>query len=252
MMKFFYQLISPKFFYRYSEIALPWITAACLACLGYGLIAGLLFAPTDYQQGDGFRIIYVHVPSAFLSLSVYMVMASCAAIGLIWRVKLYFWLAKAAAPIGASFTFLALVTGAIWGKPMWGTWWVWDARLTSELVLLFLYLGFMSLNASIENPDRANKASGLLAIIGVINIPIIHFSVQWWNTLHQGATLSKFAKPSIHPDMLWPLLAMIAGFFLYFVAVLLLKTKTQIIDEEKKSAWLAKLTSNKTKLATEN
>lgn len=238
MWQWLYRWASPKYFYQFSNTLIPWFSVLTLICLSYGIVAGLLFAPADYQQGDGFRIIYVHVPSAFLSMNIYVVMALSAACAMIWRIKLYFWFAKACAPIGACFTFLALVTGAIWGKPMWGTWWIWDARLTSELVLLFLYLGVMLLQNAIDDKERGYHASGLLAIVGLINIPIIHFSVEWWNTLHQGATLSKFAKPSIHPDMLWPLLAMIAGFFFYFLMLAFMKTRSQIIEDQQKKAWL--------------
>ncbi len=232
---------SPKHFYRLSGQILPWVVAFFVLFFSYGLIAGLAFAPPDYQQGDSFRIIYFHVPSAFFSLSIYVTMATAAAIGLIWRIKVADMVASSCAPIGASFTFLALVTGAIWGKPTWGTWWVWDARLTSELILLFLYLGYMALQGAIEDKVKAAKASALLALVGVVNIPIIHFSVTWWNTLHQGATLSKFEKPSMDPSMLWPLLAMIVAFGLFFVLVLLLRTRCEVLDRERHTNWVQEL-----------
>jgi heme exporter protein C len=171
-------------------------------------------------------------------MQVYATMAVAAAIGLIWRIKLAHAVAAASAPIGASFTFLALVTGAIWGKPMWGTWWVWDARLTSELILLFLYAGVMALRSSIDDRERADRAAGVLAIVGVVNLPIIHYSVYWWNTLHQPATLTKIGKPSMSGDMLWPLLAMLLGFTLYYGAVLLIRLRGEILRRERDAAWL--------------
>ncbi len=175
----------------------PWFGWAAAILITAGTLGGLYLAPPDYQQGEGFRIIYVHVPSASMSMFVYVNMAIAAAAGLIWRIKLAHAVAAAAAPIGASFTFLALATGSIWAKPMWGTWWVWDARLTSELVLLFLYFGYMALRAAIDDDNRADRASALLAIIGLVNIPIIKYSVEWWNTLHQPATISKMGKPAM-------------------------------------------------------
>jgi heme exporter protein C len=165
-------------------------------------------------------------------------MAIAAAIGLIWRMKLAHAVAAASAPVGASFTFLALATGAIWGKPMWGTWWVWDARLTSELILLFLYAGVMALRASIDERDRADRAAAVLALVGVVNLPIIHYSVYWWNTLHQPATLTKIGKPSMAGDMLWPLLLMLLGFTLYYGAVLLVRLRAEILRRERDATWL--------------
>ncbi|KPK53212.1 MAG: heme ABC transporter permease, partial [Gammaproteobacteria bacterium SG8_31] len=199
---------------------------------------GLYLAPADYQQLDGFRIIYVHVPSASLSLFVYVNMAIAAAVGLVWRIKLAHAVAAACAPIGASFTFLALATGSIWAKPMWGTWWVWDARLTSELVLLFLYFGYMALRAAIDDENRADRASALLAIIGVVNIPIIKYSVEWWNTLHQPATISKLGKPSMDFDMLVWLLVMLAGFICFFAAVLLTRVRAEVLVRSRGQKWL--------------
>jgi heme exporter protein C len=194
-------------------------------------------APADYQQGDAFRIIYVHVPSAYLSMMIYVTMATASAIGLVWRIKLAHAVAASAAPIGASFTFLALVTGAVWGQPMWGTWWVWDARLTSELILLFLYFGYMMLRASFDDVARADRASAVLAVVGVVNIPIIHYSVIWWATLHQGPTISKLDNPSITSDMLWPLLAMILGFTLFFLAVMTQRVQGEVLDREHHARW---------------
>ncbi len=235
------KLLSPKTFYLTSSQFLPWITMAFVLCFSYGLIAGLFIAPADYQQGDGFRIIYVHVPSAFTAMAVYLVMACCALITLVWRVKIAAICMSCSAPIGASFTFLALVTGSIWGKPMWGTWWIWDARLTSVLILFFLYLGFIALQSIIVEQQNRERASAVLALVGVINLPIIHYSVIWWNTLHQGPTISKFAAPSIAPSMLHPLLAMIAAFFLFYFLILFLRMRSQVLLREIKSQWVREL-----------
>jgi len=203
-----------------------------------GLYGGLVLAPADYQQGDAFRIIYVHAPSAWMSLMVYVTMAVSAAIGLVWRMKLAHAVAASCAPIGASFTFAALATGALWGQPMWGTWWVWDARLTSELILLFLYLGYIALRSAIDDPQRADRASAVLAIVGVINVPVIHYSVVWWNTLHQAPSVTKMAAPSISPAMLVPLLMMILGFTLCFVAMLLVRVRGEVLRRERNAEWI--------------
>lgn len=240
-LKFIYQLASPRYFYEIAGKCIFWFALVSSICLLYGFIGGLLFAPPDYQQGDGFRIIYVHVPSAVLSLTVYMIMAMSACIYFIWRIKLADIVAQESAPIGAMFAFLALITGSFWGKPMWGTWWVWDARLTSELILLFLYFGYMALRASISELQAAAKASGILLFVGVIDIPIIHYSVDWWNTLHQGATVLKFSKPSIVPSMLYPLLAMLIGFFCYFIVVLLMRARVEVLSRENESTWVRTL-----------
>src|SRR6187549_542975 len=207
----FHKLASPPHAYRIAGRLLPWFAWPAGLLIAAGLYGGLVLAPPDYQQGDAFRIVYVHAPSAWLSMLVYGTMAVAAAIGLVWRIKLAHAVAAAAAPVGASFTFLALATGSIWGKPMWGTWWVWDARLTSELILLFLYFGYMAFRASFDDTQRADRASAILAIVGVINVPIIHYSVEWWTTLHQPASVTKFAKPSIALPMLVPLFIMLVG-----------------------------------------
>lgn len=238
MWKFIHKLGSPPHFYRISTRLTPWFGWAALILITAGTIGGLFIAPADYQQLDGFRIIYFHVPSASLSLFVYVNMALAAAVGLIWRIKLAHAVAAACAPIGASFTFLALATGSIWAKPMWGTWWVWDARLTSELVLLFLYFGYMALRAAIDDENRADRASGLLAVIGVINVPIIKYSVEWWNTLHQPATISKLGKPSMEFDMLVWLLLMIFGFMCFFVATVLVRARAEVISRSRDQKWL--------------
>ena len=241
---FFHKYASPKIFYGFAGKLIPWFAVATSILLGVGLYQGLFVAPPDYQQGESVRIMYVHVPAAWLSMFVYMVMASAAAIGLIWNMRLAEMAATAAAPIGASFTLLALVTGSLWGKPMWGTWWAWDARLTSELLLFFLYLGFMALQAAIDDPRRAARAGALLALVGVVNIPVIHFSVQWWNTLHQPASLStinKIGAPAIHPSLLIPLLIMTLAFTLFFVTVLLMHMRAEILHRERYTGWVTEL-----------
>ena len=222
------RLLSPKYFYTWSGKLVPWLSIFTLMLFSYGLYGGLYAAPPDYQQGDAFRIIYIHVPSAFLSLMIYVAMAISAAIAWIWRIKLADWLAAESAVLGASLTALALITGAIWGKPTWGTWWIWDARLTSELMLFFLYCGYIALRNVIPDTEAAVKASSILLFVGVINIPIIHFSVYWWHTLHQGSTLSLFGPSKISPVMLHPLLAMIAAFILYSLMVVFIRVRKVI------------------------
>jgi heme exporter protein C len=238
MWTWFYRLASPPYVYRVAARCTPWLLAgACIAML-YGLCDGLAFAPPDYQQGEAFRIIYVHVPAAVLSLFAYTLMATAGAIALIWRIKVGHAVAAAAAPVGASFTLLALITGSLWGKPMWGTYWAWDPRLTSELILLFLYFGVMSLRVAFEDPARGDRAAALLAIVGVVNVPIIHYSVQWWNSLHQGATIIQFGKPKIAGSMLWPLLAMLLGFMLFFGAVLCMRLRAEVLLRERQASWV--------------
>jgi heme exporter protein C len=238
MWEFIHKFGSPPHFWRLSGAMIPWFGWIALVLIGVGTVGGLWVAPPDYQQLDAFRIIYFHVPSAWLSQFGYIVMASAAAVGLVWRIKLAHAVAAACAPIGASFTAVALATGSIWGKPMWGTWWVWDARLTSTLVLLFLYFGYMALRAAIDDENRADRASALLAIIGVINIPIIKYSVEWWNTLHQPATISRLGKPAMDPSMLVPLLIMALGFTFFFFAVLMVRTRGEILSRERNKRWL--------------
>lgn len=238
---FIYQLASPQYFYQFANRIIPYLSIIATLLFLIGLIGGLILAPADYQQGDGFRIIYIHVPSAFLSMTVYVFMAITAAIGLIWRIKLADIMVSASAPLGAWFTVLALCTGSIWGKPMWGTWWVWDARLTSELILLFLYMGFIALQSAIPDRIKAAQAGAIILLVGVVNIPIIHYSVVWWNTLHQGASLSLLSKPTIAPSMLYPLIAMIFAFSFYYVTVLLIRMQSEILMREKKSSWVKDL-----------
>jgi heme exporter protein C len=202
------------------------------------LYGGLVLAPEDYQQKDAFRMVYVHAPAAWLSMMVYTTMAVAAGVGLIWRMKVAHAAAAACAPVGAWFTVAALGTGMLWGKPMWGTYWVWDPRLTAELVLLFLYFGYMGLRAGIEDPNKADKASAVLAVVGVINIPIIKYSVEWWNSLHQTPTVMKMGKPSMDGAMLWPLLLMLLAFALYFAAVLLIRLRAELLRRERNASWI--------------
>ncbi len=236
-----YTYAAPKNFYALAGRLIPWLAMATAVLIAAGLYLGLFVAPADYQQGESYRIMFIHVPSAWMSMFVYVVMAGAGAAGLAWRTKLAEVLASASAPIGASFTLVTLVTGSLWGKPMWGTWWAWDARLTSELILLFLYIGFMALEASIDEPRRAARAAAVLALVGVVNIPIIHYSVEWWNTLHQPASVSKIGAPSIHPSMLAPLLLMALGFKLYFLTVALMRMRYKILEREKHTQWVAQV-----------
>lgn len=232
---------SPKTFYPLAGRLIPWFAAATALLLIAGLYQGLFVAPPDYQQGESVRIMFIHVPAAWMSMFVYVVMAVAGAIGLVWNVKLAEVFARSCAPIGASFTLLALATGSLWGKPMWGTWWAWDARITSELILLFLYLGFMALQASIDDPKRAARAAAILALVGVVNIPIIHFSVEWWNTLHQPASVTRLGRPTIHLSLLIPLLLMAVAFKTYFITVVLLRMRNEILERERHTTWVAKL-----------
>jgi len=227
--------------YQLCQALLPWFAYSALLSFSGGLLWGLAFAPADYQQGDSFRIIYIHVPSAILSMGAYSAMAIAAFIGLVWQVRTAFMAMMALAPIGATITFIALFTGSAWGKPMWGTWWVWDARLTSELILLFLYLGVIFLYKAFDDKRQAGKAAGVMALVGVVNLPVIHYSVQWWNTLHQGATITKFGKPSIAPEMLWPLLLSLLGLALVMGAIFLLRLQNEIIRREIHRPWVVAL-----------
>ncbi len=219
---------NPARFTRLAGRIQPWAGALTAVLLLVGLYLALVVAPADYQQGDTVRIMFVHVPSAWMALFCYSFMAVASAVALIWKHPLADLSAKATAPIGAGFTFLALVTGSLWGKPMWGTWWVWDARLTSVLILLFLYLGYMALWQAIEDSQKAAKAAAVLALVGAVNVPIIKFSVDWWNTLHQPASVLRMDGPAIHPSMLWPLLIMALAFKVYFVTLLLARIRMEL------------------------
>jgi heme exporter protein C len=237
--RWFHMLGSPPYVYRIAEVCRPWVGWAALLLIVGGVVGGLILAPADYQQGDSFRIIYIHVPSAYLGTRLYVLMAVAAAIGFIWRIKLAHAVAASVAPLGAAFVITAMATGAIWGKPMWGTYWQWgDARLVSWLVQLFLYLGYMALHASFDDRDKADRVSAILAVVGIVNVPIIYYSVEWWTTLHQGPTLMKFDRPSITVDMLIPLLMMIAGFALCFAWMLLNRLQGEIVERERDARWL--------------
>lgn len=232
---------SPASFYSLAGKMIPVFVVASVILLVAGLYVGFFVAPTDFQQGEAYRIIFIHVPAAWMSMFLYVVMAFWAGIGLAFNTRLSSMFATAIAPTGAMFTFIALWTGALWGKPMWGTWWVWDARLTSELILLFLYIGFMSLQAAIDDPRRADKAGAIIALVGVVNIPIIYFSVQWWNTLHQGASVSVNQAPSMATTMLMGMLIMVLASWMYSIAVILKRTRVIILERESHTAWVAEL-----------
>ena len=241
MWLFFHRLASPKHFYGIASALVPWLGGVTVLLFLAGLYLGLIAAPADYQQGESYRIMFIHVPSAWMSMFVYVFMALLSGIHLIWNIKLADVMAASSAALGASFTFLALATGSLWGKPMWGAWWVWDARLTSELILLFLYLGYMALVSAIEDKRAAGRAGGVLILVGVVNIPIIHYSVEWWNTLHQGPTVTKLDKPSIHFSMLLPLLVMALAFQFYYFTVVLMRARSELLDRERRSAWVQEL-----------
>lgn len=221
-----HRLSQPDQFLRFSNTLSPWLSGATAVLIGAGVFLALFFSPPDFRQSESVRIMYVHVPAAWMSLFCYTWMAAMSAAGLVWRTPMAHLAAEAAAPIGACFTFLALVTGSLWGKPMWGAWWVWDARLTSELILLFLYFGFIALSTAFDDPLRGSRAAAMLAVVGVVMVPIIKFSVDWWSTLHQPASVFKMSGPSIHPAMLAPLLLMAAGYTAYFGYVVLVRMRT--------------------------
>jgi len=234
-----FKYASPPAFYPLAGKLAPWFLGVAAILGAIGLYIGLLAAPTDFQQGDSYRIIFIHVPAAWMSMLIYVVMAFWAGIGLAFNTRLSSMMAHALAPTGALMTFIALWTGALWGKPTWGTWWVWDARLTSELILLFLYIGYMSLAAAIDEPRKADKASAVLALVGVVNVPIIYFSVQWWNTLHQGASVSITRSPSMAAIMLWGMLIMVFAFWSYCIGAALLRVRHIILERERNAAWIS-------------
>lgn len=234
----FHKLGSPPTFYRFAGKVWPWAMALALLAGAIGLYGGLVLAPPDYQQGDAYRIIFIHVPSAWMSMFVYAVMGVAGFVALVWRMKLAEVVAMESAPIGAAFTAITLATGSLWGKPMWGTWWTWDARLTSELVLLFLYLGVIGLYHAFEDRRQGARAASFLAIVGVINVPIVHYSVVWWNTLHQGSTVNLFGHSKMSPDMLWPLLVVTLATKAYYVASLCRRARTDLLDLESGKDWV--------------
>tara|TARA_Y100000590_G_scaffold468674_2_gene652502 strand:- start:12878 stop:13597 length:720 start_codon:yes stop_codon:yes gene_type:complete len=226
---------NPSRFLKMTEKLLPWLVRLTILFFIVGIYFGLFYSPADYQQGDTVRIMYVHVPAAWMALACYVFIATMGALSLVYKHPLAGLAAKSAAPIGASFTIIVIITGSLWGKPIWGAWWVWDARLSSVLVLFFLYLGHIALSYSFENPSRGNKASAILALVGLVNIPIIKFSVDWWNTLHQPASITRFDAPAIDPSMLIPLIIMALAFFLYFITVLLVRIKSELTSQKIKS-----------------
>ncbi len=229
---------SPQTFFPLAGKLVPWFGALALVACAAGLYIGFFRAPTDAQQGEAYRIIFIHVPAAWMSMFLYLVMAFWAGLGLGFNTRLSGMMASAIAPTGALFTFLALWTGSFWGKPTWGTWWVWDARLTSELILLFLYFGFIALQAAIDDPRRADKAGAVLALVGVVNIPIIYFSVKWWNTLHQGASVSLTKAPTMAATMLTGMVVMAFGFWFYSIAAVLMRARSIMLERERASEWV--------------
>jgi heme exporter protein C len=239
-----FRFSSPATFYPLAGRMIPWFTVVALLLTAIGLYMSFFVAPTDYKQGEGYRIIFVHVPAAWMSMFIYVVMAGWSAIGLIFNTRLSAMMANALAPTGAIFAFLALWTGAFWGKPMWGTWWVWDARLTSELILLFLYMGFIALQGSIDDKRRADKAGAILLLVGVVNIPIIYFSVKWWNTLHQGASISMKGS-SMGSTMLITMLIMTFAFWAYSIAIALYRVRCVILERERNTTWVQELMGKK-------
>lgn len=238
-----HKLGSPRWFYEISGKWLPWLAAITTVLLTTGLVWGLLFAPPDFRQGNSFRIVYIHAPIAAVAMAGYVVMASAGAISLIWRMKVAEVAMKCAAPIGAALTFVALVTGSIWGKPTWGTWWVWDARITSVVVLFFLYMGVLTLYEAFENKQAAAKACAVLSIVGVVNIPIIYWSVEWWFSLHQPATLKLTGKSTMASEMLYPLLIMIVGVYFFYALALVLAMRSEVLQRERNTQWVRELIS---------
>jgi heme exporter protein C len=233
-----YYYAAPQTFFQLAGKCIPWLLFFAAVMFVLGSYIGFVLAPTDFQQGDAYRIIYLHVPAAWMSMLIYVVMAGWAGLGWAFNTRLSSMMATALAPTGAMFTFLALWTGALWGKPTWGAWWVWDARLTSELILLFLYIGFMALQSAMDDSRRADKAGAVLALVGVINIPIIYFSVQWWNTLHQGASISMTAAPSMARIMVIGLLVMTAACWSYAIAAAWMRVRCIILEREKNADWV--------------
>ncbi len=239
--QWFHRLGSPRWFYEKTTGWLPWIAMVTFSLMIVGMVWGLAFAPLDAKQGNSYRIIYLHMPVAVLSMAGYYAMAIAGAVGLIWRMKMAFIVMVAAAPVGAVMTFLALVTGSIWGKPTWGTWWIWDARLTSVLVLFFLYMGVIALQQAYQNRDTADKACAILSLVGMVNIPIIYKSVDWWSTLHQPATIKMVGESTIDPSMKYPLLIMIAALYLFFTLAVILYTRVEVLRRESRTQWVSEL-----------
>lgn len=241
MWRFFHKLGSPPWLYGIAGTILRWLLPVTLVALGVGLVWGLAFTAPDFRQGNSYRILYVHVPAAVVALAGYYVMALAGAVNLIWRMKMADVAMKAAAPVGAAFTFLALFSGAVWGKPTWGAWWVWDARVTSMLILLFLYLGVIALYEAFDNKEAAGKACAVLTLVGMVNIPIIYKSVDWWYSLHQPASIKLTGESTIDGSMLYPLLLLIAAFYALFTCCLLLNMRAELLQRESRTQWVKKL-----------
>lgn len=241
MWKWLHPYANPEVSYHFTGKLIPWLSKSTLLLLSIGIVWALLFVPADYQQGNSFRIFYIHVPTAILSNSVYIGMAIAALSSLVWQIKLADATVAAIAPVGAVLTAIALITGAAWGRPTWGTWWIWDARLTTELILLFLYLGVIALQSAFEDKHMASKAAAILAIVGVINIPIIKYSVEWWNTLHQGSTVSKLGAPSMASEMYWPFLLCFIGFITFVGWVTCLRFRTEVLNRNVMRSWVRDL-----------
>ena len=231
---------SPPLFFKWSSKILPWLLFISITVFTLGLVWGLLYSPIEKTQGDVYRIIYIHVPSAILGQSIFMFMAICGFITMVWRVKISGMLLKSAAPIGASFTLIVLLTGSIWGKPTWGTWWVWDARLTSTLILFFIYTAIIGLHSSIDDKTKADRAISILSLVGIAIIPIIKKSVDWWQTLHQPSTFTLTSAPTMHPDMYQPLLLCVLGFYLIFALLLTMNLRAEVIVRERNKSWVSK------------
>ena len=234
---FFHKLGSAPHFFTIAGRLIPWVWGIFFVLAAWALYWGLFRAPPDYLQGESARIMYIHVPAAWMSMLIYALMAVMGFIALVWRIRLVEVMMIASAPVGAAFTLVALITGSLWGRPTWGTYWVWDARLTSELVLLFLYLGAMGLHAAVEEPRKAARSTSLLVLVGVVNLPIIHYSVEWWNTLHQPASIGVRGS-SIHPSMLWPLLIMAIATKFYYLANLLQRTRLRLLEQDRRKSWV--------------
>lgn len=233
-----HQLVSLKYFYRHTTKIACWLMFLACFLLAGGVFSGLFLAPPDYQQGDAFRIIYIHVPAAIMSMAIYAFMALCALILLVWKIKLAEVFLKVAVALGLLMTFLALVTGSLWGKPMWGTAWIWDARLTSELILFFIYFAILALFNAIPDSAKAARTASIVVLLGALDLPIIHYSVDWWQTLHQGSTILQLSHPTMDTSMLYPLLAMIAGFSVYVLSLLLYRARTEILFRERNAQWV--------------
>ena len=245
LVMFIHKMGSPPWFYNFSGKLVPWLWAIFIVLTVWGLYLGLVKAPADYQQGESFRIMYLHVPSAWMSMMIYTTMAIMGFIALVWRIRIMEILAMASAPIGAAFTIVTLTAGSLWGRPTWGTYWVWDARLTSELVLLFLYLGIIGLYNSIDEPRKAARAACLLALVGAVNLPIIHYSVKWWNTLHQGSSISLLGGSSIDASMLWPLLIMAVAAKFFYGANLLSRARITLLQQDIRKGWVREILMEK-------